>query len=66
MNSDLIDAVDKANETVDKLKEVEKKDKQKIKLLCDDLFEMELNEGDIDNDVKIVPKKKTQKRVKYI
>ena len=66
MNSDLIDAVDKANETVDKLKEVEKKDKKKIKLLCDDLFEMELNEGDIDNDVKIVPKKKTQKKVEYI
>lgn len=66
MNSDLIDAVDKANETVDKLKEVEKKDKQKIKLLCDDLFEMELNEVDMDNDVKIVPKKKTQKKVKYI
>lgn len=66
MNSDLIDAVDKANETVDKLKEVEKKDKKKIKLLCDDLFKMELNEDDIDNDVKIVPKKKTQKKVKYI
>lgn len=66
MNSDSIDAVDKANETVDKLKEVEKKDKQKIKLLCDDLFEMELNEVDMDNDIKIVPKKKTQKKVKYI
>lgn len=66
MNSDLIDAVDKANETVDKLKEVEKKNKKKIKLLFDDLFEMELNEVDIDNDVKIVPKKKTQKKVKYI
>ena len=66
MNSDLIDAVDKANETVDKLKEGENKDKKKIKLLCDDLFEMELNEGDIDNDMKIVPKKKTQKKVKYI
>ena len=61
MNEDEI--TNELNKTADELKR--DAEKERLKLICDDLFETELGDGKVDNDVAIVPKKKKKPKIIY-